>query len=53
MTEGCWCYERLTAKTEGSKILVHTGLRGGRGEVRIGTMIRGEEFESVRGECVI
>ena len=44
---------RLKAKTEGSKILEHTGLTGGRGSMRIGTRIRDERFESVRGECTI
>ena len=43
--------ERLKAKTEGSKNLTHTGLIGGRGDLRIGTRIRGERLESVRGEC--
>ncbi len=32
-------------------VLEYTGLSGGRGKVRIGTRIRGEMFESVRGEC--
>ena len=45
--------ERLKAKTGGSKILAHTGLSGGKGDLRIGTRIRGERFESVRGEYVI
>ena len=43
---------RLKSKTEGSKRLVYTGLRGGRGELRIETGIRGERLEGVRGECV-
>jgi hypothetical protein len=48
---GCRCNERLKAKTEGSKLLAYTGLRGGRGHLKIKTRLRGEMFESVRGEC--
>ena len=44
---------RDNSKTGRSKSLVHTGWIGGRGDVRIGTRISGERFESVRGECVI
>jgi len=51
--EGCLCYERLKAKTEGSESLAHTGLSGGRGDLRRGMRIRGERFESVGGECAI
>ena len=46
-------YERLKTKTGGSNSLAHTGWSGGRGDLRIGTRIRGERFEGVRGECVI
>jgi hypothetical protein len=31
--------------------LAHTESSGGRGDLRIWTRIRGERFESVRGEC--
>ncbi len=47
------CNERLEAKTEGSKRLAYTGFRGGRGHLKIVTKLRGERFESVRGECAI
>ena len=52
---GCRCddLKRLKAKTGGFKSLAHTGWSGGRGDLRTGTRIRGERFESVRGECVI
>ena len=46
-------YERLNAITGGSKNYTHIGWNGGRTDPRIGTRIRGERFESVRGECVI
>jgi hypothetical protein len=45
--------ERLKAKTGGSKSLAHTGWSGGREDLRIGTRISGERFESVRGDCAI
>ena len=47
------CYERLKPKTEGSKILTHAGLTGGKGDLRIGTRGKDERIESERGECVI
>jgi hypothetical protein len=50
---GCRCNERLKAKTEGFKLLGNTGLRGGRGYLKIETILKGEKFESVRGECAI
>jgi hypothetical protein len=48
---GCRCDERLKAKTEGSKRLAYTGLNGGRGHLKIETMLKDERFESVRDEC--
>jgi hypothetical protein len=45
--------ERQKTKTGRSKRLVHTGWSWGRGDLRIGTRIRDERVESVRGECVI
>ena len=47
------CNERLKTKTEGSKHLVYTGLCGGRGYLKIETMLKYENYESVRGECEI
>ena len=47
------CNERLKAKSEGSKRLAYTGLRGGRGHLKIETMFKSERFESVRGDCAI
>ena len=44
--------KRLKAKSEGSKSLGYAGLIRGWGDLRIGTRIRDERFESVRGECV-
>jgi len=44
-------YERLKAKTGGSKSLTHTGWRGGRGYLRRGKWIGDERFVSERGEC--
>jgi hypothetical protein len=41
------------AKTEGSTRLADTGLRGGLGHQKIETRLRGERFESVRGEYAI
>jgi hypothetical protein len=52
-TYGCWCNERLKAKTEVSKRLVCTGLCGGRGYLKIETILKGERFESGRGDCVV
>ena len=49
----CRCNERLKAKTEGSTRLTYTGLRGGLEHLKIETRLRGERFESVKGECVI
>jgi hypothetical protein len=49
----CRCNERLKTKTEGSKLLTYTGFHGGQGHLKIETMLRGERFESVRGECVM
>ena len=48
---GCRCYERLKAKTGGSKSLAHTGWSRGRGYLRRGKWIGGERFVSVRVEC--
>ena len=48
-----YCNERLKAKTEGSTRLTDTGLLGGRGHLKIETMLKYEKFESVRDECVI
>ncbi len=42
-----------TAETAGSKRVEYTWLRGGRGHLKIETRLRGERFESVRGECAI
>jgi hypothetical protein len=53
MYSGCRCNERLKDETEGFKRLVYTGLSGGRGHLKIETRLRGERFESERGECVI
>jgi hypothetical protein len=47
------CHERLKAKSEGSERLAYTGWCGGRGHLKIATRLRGETFESVRGECAI
>ena len=44
---------RLKDKTEGCKHLTYTGLGGGRGYLKIETMLKDERFESVRGECAI
>ena len=43
--------ERLKSKSEGSTRLTYTGLRGGLEHLKIETRLRGERFESVRGEC--
>ena len=55
MVSGLSCAERLKTKTEGPKSLTHTvlTLSGGRGDLKIWTRIRGERFESMRGECAI
>ena len=50
---GCRCNERLKAETEGSKRLAYTGLCGVRGYLQIKAMLKGERFESVRGECAM
>ncbi len=49
----CRCDERLKAKTEGSKRLAYTGLRGGLEHLKIETRLTDERFASVMGECVI
>ncbi len=43
--------KRLNSKTEGSKLLLYTGLCKGRGYLKIETMLKGKRFESVRCEC--
>jgi hypothetical protein len=45
--------DRLTAKLKDLKASEHTGLSGGRGDLRRGTRTRGERVEIVRGECAI
>ena len=52
-TSGCRCNERLKAKADGSKRLAYTGLRGDLEHLTIETMLIGESFECVKGECVI
>ena len=49
----CRCDERLKAKTEGSKRLAYTGLRGGLEHLKIETRLIDERFASVMGECEI
>ena len=49
----CRCDERLKAKTEGSKRLAYTGLRGGLEHLKMETRLIDERFASVMGECVI
>ena len=49
---GCRCNERLKAKTEGSKRLACNGWRGGRGYLKIETMLKDERCES-EGACAI
>ena len=49
----CRCNERLKAKTDGSKHLTYTGLRVDLEHLTIETMLIGESFECVMGECVI
>jgi len=53
LTYECRCNERRRVKSEGSTRLVYTGLRGGLEHLKIETRLRGERFESVKGECVI
>jgi hypothetical protein len=50
---GCRCNDRLKAKAEGSKRLAYTGLHGVRGYLKIETMLKGERFQSVSGECAV
>ena len=50
---GCRCDERLRVKPEGSARLIYTGLSGGLEHLKIETRLRGERFQSVKGECVI
>ena len=45
--------ERLKTKTEGCSRLTYTRLCGGLGNLKIETLLRGEGFENVMGECVI
>jgi hypothetical protein len=45
--------ERLKPKTEGSTLLVYTGLFGGLEHLKIETRCIDESFASVMGECVI
>ena len=52
-TKRCQCNERLKTKTEGSKLLTNTELRGERVHLKIETRLRGEMFESMRVEYVI
>ena len=47
------CDERLKAKAEGSTRLTYTGSCGGLEHLQIETRLKGERFESVKGECVI
>jgi hypothetical protein len=49
----CWCNERLKAKTEGYTHLTYTGLYGRLEHLKIEARLKGEKFESVKGECVI
>ena len=44
---------RLKAETERFESLTHTGVSGGKGDLRTETRRRDERFGSVRGECVI
>ena len=48
---GCRRNERLKAKTDGSKRLTYTGLRGELEHLTIETRLIGESFECVTGEC--
>jgi hypothetical protein len=49
----CRCNEREKAKAVGPTRLTCTRLRGGLEHLRMETRLRGERFESVKGECVI
>ena len=49
----CRCNESLRAKSEGSTRLAYTGLHGGLEHLKTETRLRGERWESVKGECVI
>ena len=49
----CRCNERLKLKAEGSTRHGYTGLCEGLEHLKIETTLRGERFESVKGECVI
>jgi hypothetical protein len=49
----CRCDERLKVKSEGSTRLGYTGFHGGLEQLKIGTRLIDERFESVMGECVI
>ncbi len=46
----CWCNERLKVKNEGSTRLGYTGLYRGLEHLKIETRLRGERFESVKGD---
>ena len=50
---GCRCNEGLKPKSDGSKRLVYTGLRGELEHLTIETRLIVENFECVMGECVI
>jgi hypothetical protein len=43
----------LKGKPEGSTRLTYTGLRGGLEHLKVETRLRGERFESLKGECEI
>ena len=47
---GCRFNERLKLRLRDLNAS-HALLRGGRGHLKIETMLKGERFESVRGEC--
>jgi hypothetical protein len=47
----CRCNERLKATPEGSTRLGYTGFRGGLEHLKIETRLKGERFESAKGEC--
>ncbi len=49
----CRCNERLKVKTDGSALLVYTGLGGELEYLKIKTRLIVESFECVMGECVI
>jgi hypothetical protein len=48
----CLCNERLKAKAEGSARLSYTGLCGGLEHLKIEMRLKGERFESMKGECI-